>query len=189
MTNIYKQNNSNRTIGFRNKHSNWQFVSFPLSEGQTSCSLAESDPSENTKTPTDNLNSSAMNLLRSSLSWSARKSYKDSWNLIFIFDKSVTKLPLSVIQIFNFIGVLFDKSYSPSTITSHVSAISYIHKILDPTIAFVVKKNSSKEATTLGSHMIPAYLLQNKFLWKLLMVLINVLTTTSQQGYLKQFFY
>jgi hypothetical protein len=37
--------------------------------------------------------------------------------------------------------------------------------------------------------MIPAYLLQNKFLWKLLMVLINVLTTTSQQGYLKQFFY
>jgi hypothetical protein len=89
---------------------------------------------------------------------------KDSWNLIFIFDKSVTKLPLSVIQIFNFIGVLFDKSYSPSTITSHVSAISYIHKILDPTIAFVVKKNSSKEATTLGSHMIPAYLLQNKFL-------------------------
>lgn len=84
-----------------------------------------------------------MTLLRSSLSWSARKSYKHSWNLIFIFDKSITRLPLSVIQICNFIGALFDKSYSPSTITSHVSAISYIHKILgifDPTSAFVVKK-------------------------------------------------
>jgi hypothetical protein len=32
------------------------------------------------------LNSSAMTLLRSSLSWSARKSYKHSWNLItFIY--------------------------------------------------------------------------------------------------------
>jgi hypothetical protein len=61
----------------------------------------------------------------------------------FIFDKSITRLPLSVIQICNFIGALFDKSYSPSTITSHVSAISYIHKILgifDPTSAFVVTK-------------------------------------------------
>jgi hypothetical protein len=84
-----------------------------------------------------------MTLLRSSLPWSARKSYKHSWNLIFIFDKSITRLPLSVIQICNFIGALFDKSYSPSTITSDVSAISYIHKILgifDPTSAFVVKK-------------------------------------------------
>jgi hypothetical protein len=61
----------------------------------------------------------------------------------FIFDKSITRLPLSVIKICNFIGALFDKSYSPSTITSHVSAISYIHKILgifDPTSAFVVTK-------------------------------------------------
>ena len=89
------------------------------------------------------MNSSARTLLRSSLSRSARKSYKHSWNLIFIFDKSITRLPLSVIQICNFIGALFDKSYSPSTITSDVSAISYIHKILgifDPTSAFVVKK-------------------------------------------------
>ena len=75
-----------------------------------------------------------------------------------IFDKSITRLPLSVIQICNFIGALFDKSHSPSTITSHVSAISYIHKILEifyPTSAFVVKKNSSKDATTFESHMIP----------------------------------
>jgi hypothetical protein len=130
--------------------------------------LAESYPSGNTRTPADNLNSSAI-----TLSWSARKSYKHSWNLIFIFDKSITRLPISVVQICNFIGALFDKSYSPSTITSHVFAISYIHKILgifDPTSAFVVNKNSSKDATTFESHIIPVYLLQNKLWRKLLMV-------------------
>jgi hypothetical protein len=60
---------------------------------------------------------------------------------------------------------MFDKSYSPSTITSHVSAISYIHKILgifDPTSAFVVK-NSSKDATTFESHMIPVYHYKTNF--------------------------
>jgi hypothetical protein len=52
-------------IVFRAKHiarksniSSWQVVSFPLSEGQTSCPLAESYPSGNTRTPADNLNSS-----------------------------------------------------------------------------------------------------------------------------------
>lgn len=43
----------------------------------------------------------------------------------------VLSLPLSSVLICNFIGHLFAKSYSPSTITSHVSALSYMHKVLD----------------------------------------------------------
>jgi integrase len=43
----------------------------------------------------------------------------------------------------NFIGFLFDKNLSATTIASHISAISYIHKISalpDPTNTFIVKK-------------------------------------------------
>jgi hypothetical protein len=43
----------------------------------------------------------------------------------------------------NFIAELFSKAYSPNSIASHVSAISYVHKLLaitDPAESFIVKK-------------------------------------------------
>ena len=55
----------------------------------------------------------------------------------------VLSLPLSSVLICNFIGHLFAKAYSPSTITSHVSALSDIHKVLDiddQSNSFIVRK-------------------------------------------------
>ena len=52
-------------------------------------------------------------------------------------------LPLHTIDICNFIGFLFEKQYSSSSIASHISALSYVHKILnipDPTQSFIVRK-------------------------------------------------
>ena len=54
-------------------------------------------------------------------------------------------LPLSVYNVCNFICYLFGRAYSPSTIVSHtcISAISYIHKIMDiqdPTTSFLIGK-------------------------------------------------
>jgi len=84
-----------------------------------------------------------MNLLQASLSKSARSLYYRSWQLYLNFHRSVNTLPLSAIDVCNVIGHLFQKSYSPSTIYSHVSAISVLHKLLnlnDPTSTFIVKK-------------------------------------------------
>lgn len=44
---------------------------------------------------------------------------------------------------YNFIGHLFSVNYSPSSISSYISAIGYVHTILnmhDPTKAFITKK-------------------------------------------------
>jgi len=89
------------------------------------------------------LNHPAQLLLRSSLSQSARRLYKRSWQLYFTFNPYCRELPLSVLDICNFIGFLFDRSYSPSTILSNISAISFMHKIFgfaDPTTSFIVNK-------------------------------------------------
>lgn len=62
---------------------------------------------------------------------------------MFLTWKPNLSLPVSVTDVCNFIGHLFLQNYSPSTILSHISAISFIHKlfdITDPTQAFVTKK-------------------------------------------------
>ena len=86
----------------------------------------------------------AQKLLQSALSSSSRKSYYHSWQLFFqLCNQTPVHLPLSVTNICNFIAILFERGYSPSTILSHVSALSYIHKLVgisDPTSAFLVKK-------------------------------------------------
>lgn len=88
----------------------------------------------------------ALHLLQNSLSYSARKSYRHSWELFFqyynTYNINVT-MPLQIVQVCNCIGHLFWKQYSPSSIASHVSAISYVHKLLqlnDPTNSFIVRK-------------------------------------------------
>lgn len=98
----------------------------------------------NLGSPAPHLNAQVFTLLHHSLSASARKSYKKSWQLLFQICIPTPKgLPLSVIQVCNFIGHLYARQYSPSTITSHTSAISYIHKLAscpDPTSSFIVRK-------------------------------------------------
>lgn len=106
--------------------------------------MVSSSPDSNPRPPAPHMNYHAFKLLQHSLSASARKSYKKSWQLLFQTCIPTPKaLPLSIIQICNFIGSLFSKQYSPSTITSLTSAISYIHKLAncyDPTSSFIVRK-------------------------------------------------
>jgi integrase len=62
---------------------------------------------------------------------------------MFLSWKSALSLPVSVVDVCNFIGHLFSNNYSPSSIASIISAISYVHKVLDlhdPTQVFITKK-------------------------------------------------
>ncbi|CAG2216057.1 unnamed protein product [Mytilus edulis] len=52
-------------------------------------------------------------------------------------------LPLQLAQVANFIGNLFTKGLKPATIASHISALSYVHKIIniqDPIALFIIRK-------------------------------------------------
>lgn len=56
---------------------------------------------------------------------------------------AITSLPISSSMLCNFIAHLFNSGYSPNSIATHVSAISYVHKLLettDPADTFLVKK-------------------------------------------------
>ena len=115
-------------------------------ESPTISTLVNSIQNYNSGPPDTNLSVQALHLLQSSLSYSARKSYRRSWELFCqyynTYNINVT-MPLQIVQVCNFIGHLFWKQCSSSSIVSHVSAISYVHKLLqlsDPTNSFIVRK-------------------------------------------------
>ncbi|XP_062593480.1 uncharacterized protein LOC134254963 isoform X1 [Saccostrea cucullata] len=91
----------------------------------------------------ENLNPQACQLLAAALSNSTKASYKRTWDMFFLEYPTINSLPITATVLSNFIAQLFSKGYSPSSISSHVSAISYVHKILsvpDPAEAFLVRK-------------------------------------------------
>ncbi|XP_062614099.1 uncharacterized protein LOC134275823 [Saccostrea cucullata] len=104
--------------------------------------------STNTSPVTDgvHLTSESLQLLVAAIAPSTRRAYLRSWTLLLSYcsnsDASFT-FPCSPILISNFISHLHFQNLSASTITSHVSAISYVHKLCsvnDPTHHFVVRK-------------------------------------------------
>ncbi|XP_078327575.1 uncharacterized protein LOC144623177 [Crassostrea virginica] len=89
-----------------------------------------------------NLSPVCRQLLSSSLSQSSVNAYRHAWDMLLAW-KPKLSLPVSVVDVCNYIGNLFLKNYSASSIPSHLSAISYVHKILDlqdPTHTFITKK-------------------------------------------------
>ncbi|XP_022302388.2 uncharacterized protein LOC144627038, partial [Crassostrea virginica] len=103
---------------------------------------SESASSASSQRVFDHLSSTSQHLLAASLSKSSAKAYHRSWSLLQSWKSQLT-LPLTVVDVCNFIGFLFTSDYSPSSIASHISAISYVHKVMnidDPTQAFVTKK-------------------------------------------------
>ncbi|KAK3107546.1 hypothetical protein FSP39_017027 [Pinctada imbricata] len=104
------------------------------------------ETSEGSRQPNAHLTDSALALLRASLSDSTKSSYKHSWLALLQFcnnSNNSLQLPVSEITLCNFIAHLFEKHYSPSSIASMLSAISYIHKILglcDNSQTFLVRK-------------------------------------------------
>ncbi|XP_061195017.1 integrase/recombinase xerD homolog [Saccostrea echinata] len=95
-----------------------------------------------TRLPPAHLTSEAQSLLSASLSPSTQSAYRRSWQLLQSFQANTT-LPLQVTDVCNFIAHLHGSHFSASTISSHISALSYVHKLLglpDPTQMFIVKK-------------------------------------------------
>lgn len=100
-------------------------------------------PNANSRNPVGTLTTEAQNLLAAVLSDNTKAAYKRTWGLFIQYFPCITSIPLSPTVLCNFIAKLFSLGYSPSSISSHVSAISYVHKILnlqDPAEAFLVKK-------------------------------------------------
>ena len=87
-------------------------------------------------------------LLGSALTFGSKKAYQRTWGSFQIFYNrfywpSTPQLPVSSSQLALFISYLSAKKLAPSTITSYLSAISYVHKIkcyTDPTKYFLIHK-------------------------------------------------
>ena len=90
------------------------------------------------------------NMLSTSLASSSKVSYTRSWSLfrqcmghLNIPYHGKDSLPLSINSVLMFIGYLQLRGYAPTSITSYVCAIAYIHKILgmpDPSSSYLVQK-------------------------------------------------
>lgn len=88
------------------------------------------------------MTNSAKRILQASLAPATRKAYLHLWHIFLEWVGSIS-LPVHYITICNFIGHLFEIGYSPSSIASHISALTYIHKMLklpDPAQCFLVQK-------------------------------------------------
>ena len=87
-------------------------------------------------------------LLGSALAPGTKKSYQRAWGSLQIFSArfyglSTPQLPLSSSQLALFISYLSSRKLAPSTVTSYLSAIAYVHKIkgyCDPTKSFLIQK-------------------------------------------------
>lgn len=92
------------------------------------------------------LTTGSLQLLVAAIAPSTRRAYLRSWTLFLDYCSSSHfsfSFPCSPIMISNFISHLHFQNLSASTITSHISALSYVHKLCnanDPTHHFVVRK-------------------------------------------------
>lgn len=85
-------------------------------------------------------------LLQDALAPSTQAAYKRTWEMLTNFCTQLgvdCSLPTRVATLALFITDLDQKGYAPATISSHVSAIGYVHKLngwSDPTPSFLVQK-------------------------------------------------
>ena len=93
------------------------------------------------------MNHSAIKLLLSSLAPASRKLYTRAAvlykNFVIALRSGKSIWPASVSAIVQFIAYLYELDYAPSSVTSFVSALSFIHQLAqytDPTKHFLVKR-------------------------------------------------
>ena len=86
-------------------------------------------------------------LTQAALAPSTQKTYKRAWSTFGLFSTEVLNqkmpLPLSVSTISLFVAYLYSKHFAPSTISTYLSAIAYVHKMLslpDNTRSFLIDK-------------------------------------------------
>ena len=89
----------------------------------------------------------AKELLNQALGASSQATYKRAWGKFSSFaqvNQLKQKFPIDTNSLFLFVVHLQSAGYAPATISSYVSALSYLHKIAnrpDPAAAFIVKKS------------------------------------------------
>lgn len=86
-------------------------------------------------------------LTQAALAPSTSSTYKQAWNIFNSFSQEVLgqtcNLPLSASTVSLFIAYLYKKQFAPSTISTYLSALGYVHKMLslpDNTRSFLVDK-------------------------------------------------
>lgn len=104
---------------------------FSISEIQRGSSILRVADNGNSSTTIENLTSTTRSILVSALSPYARSSYKHSRQLLLVYRGKPVSLPLITIDICNFIAFLFEKRYSSGSNVSHISALGYVHQILN----------------------------------------------------------
>lgn len=96
------------------------------------CSVLGPSPMCYTRPLINDLTSNARRILCSALTVSTRKMYLHAWCRYDEFCSSnlhKAQIPISVVQLVNYLSSMYEKGYRPSTIVSHVSALSYIQKM------------------------------------------------------------
>jgi len=85
-------------------------------------------------------------LLGCALKKGSRKTYQRAWQVFFEFAQEYApgqSVPLSVSDVALFVSYLSAKQLAPTTISTYLSALSYVHKLQDypdPTKAFLIQK-------------------------------------------------
>ena len=133
-------------------------------------------------------------LLHSALASSSQAGYQRSWQLFHAFLSQLNLpmcLPISVSVLALFIAYLVQLNYAPSTISTHVSAIGYVHKLQsldDPTSSFLIQKllhANQKRPRSVDSRL-P---IDKVMLDKLGMALSHTIQATSQRTLYKAMFF
>ena len=87
-------------------------------------------------------------LLHSAISQGSHRTYQRAWTVYAKFAQQCVSVdalvfPLSVNSVARFIAHLSARQFAPSTISTYISALSYVHKLhghADPTKAFLILK-------------------------------------------------
>lgn len=136
------------TLKWNKKHiwktlcNSWPIISFPVSGSLPTHASAKSRTNAISKNLVETLTTQAQNLLTAAQSDNTKTAYKRTWGFLIQYFPCINSIPLSPTLLCNFIAKLFSLGYFPSSISTHVSAISYVHKILnlqDPAEAFLVR--------------------------------------------------
>ena len=119
--------------------------------------LVRSSPTEGARKSDVHLSANAQSILDASLAPSSKRLYSQVWvrfRKFCIQNNFSFQLPLDSVLVINYLADLFCLGLSPSTLASHLSALSYSHKIQnldDPSSSFLVKK-FLKGAQNLKNH-------------------------------------
>ena len=114
---------------------------------------------------TAELEANLKRLMHSATSPRSHKTYEQVWNHFLDFSTRYCgtvfqQLPLSIGNIVLFVAYLSAKKLAPSTISTYISALSYVLKIgsfSDPTKAFVVQKIMTAQSWTYGCLSLALY--------------------------------